>query len=98
MPWFIKQETFLRPAAELAPHRAAHRAWVLALRAAGTRISSGYLVDGEDRPGGGGLLLLEAPDHDQALALIERDPMLRSGLVRWSLHRWVSSVGDLGLG
>ena len=98
MPWFIKQETFLRPAAELASHRAAHRDWVLALRAAGTRISSGYLVDGEDRPGGGGLLLLEARDHAEALALIERDPMLRSGLVRWSLHRWVSSVGDLGLG
>jgi hypothetical protein len=32
------------------------------------------------------------------LALIEQDPMLRSGLVSWSLQRWVSSVGDLGLG
>ena len=41
MPWFIKHETFLRPASELAPHRAAHRDWVLGLRAAGTRISSG---------------------------------------------------------
>jgi hypothetical protein len=56
------------------------------------------LVDADDRPGGGGLLLLEAPDHAHALALIEQDPMLRSGLVRWSLQRWVSSVGDLGLG
>ena len=98
MPWFIKQETFLRPASELAPHRAAHRDWVLTLRAAGIRISSGYLVDGEERPGGGGLLLLEAADHAEALELIQQDPMLRSGLVSWSLHRWVSSVGDLGLG
>jgi uncharacterized protein YciI len=97
MAWFIKHETFLRPAVELAPHRAAHRDWVLGLRAAGTRISSGYLVDGEDRPGGGGLLLLEAPDHAHALTLIQQDPMVRSGLVRWSLHRWISSVGDLGL-
>lgn len=98
MPWFIKQESFLRPASELAPHRRAHRQWVERQRAAGRRLSSGYLVDGDERPGGGGLLLLEAEDYASALALIQQDPMLQSGLVSWSLHRWVGSVGDLACG
>ncbi len=61
MPWFVKQETFLRPYAAMKPHLQAHRAWVEQLREAGTVLSSGYLVDGAGQPGGGGLLLLQAP-------------------------------------
>jgi uncharacterized protein YciI len=68
---------------------------VINLRARGVRISSGYLVDGEGKPGGGGLLLLEATDHASAEALILEDPMVSSGCVEWSLHRWVSAVGEL---
>jgi uncharacterized protein YciI len=97
MPWFIKRETFRRPYAEVRPHLDAHRLWVERLRQEGVRISSGYLVDGQDRPGGGGLLLLEAPDHASAEILIRQDPMLVSGSVDWSLHRWTAVVGDLGL-
>lgn len=95
MPWFIKRETFRRPHAELVPHLEAHRAWVRELRQRGVRISSGYLVDGEGRPGGGGLLLLEAQDHATAETLIHRDPMVLSGGVDWTLHQWISAVGDL---
>jgi uncharacterized protein YciI len=98
MPWFIKRETFQRPYAELRPHLQAHRQWVERLRGEGVRISSGYLVDGEGRPGGGGLLLLEATDHASAEALIRQDPVVLSGLVDWSLHRWIGAVGDLGVG
>ncbi len=43
------------------------------------------------------LLLLEATDHASAEALIRQDPMLRSGCVTWSLHGWISAVGDLNL-
>ena len=95
MPWFIKRETFLRPHAELVPHLEAHRAWVRALRQQGVRISSGYLVDGQGQPGGGGLLLLEAEDYARAEALIRQDPMVRSGAVDWNLHQWVAVVGTL---
>ena len=98
MPWFIKRESFLRPHAELKPHLAAHRSWVEELRSRGLRISSGYLVDGDGRPGGGGLLLLEAADHASAEALILEDPVVASGLVDWSLHQWIGAVGDLGVG
>ena len=97
MPWFIKRETFCRPFAEVSPHLQAHRAWVEQLRQQGVSLCSGYLVDDQDRPGGGGLLLLEAADYASAEALIRQDPMLISGSVDWSLHRWISAVGELGV-
>ena len=97
MPWLAKTERFLRPYAELKPHLAAHRAWVEHLRAEGLRISSGYLVDGEAQPGGGGLLLLECVDYATAAALVAHDPMLLSGGVEWSLGEWRSAVGQLDL-
>jgi len=97
MPWFVKTETFLRPYAELRPTLAAHRAWVTALREQGQAISSGYLVDGEGRPGGGGLLVLEAASYAEAETLVRADPMLQSGGVAWQLHQWVAAVGDLAL-
>ena len=97
MPWFVKTERFLRPYAELKPHLVAHRAWVEQLRAEGVRINSGYLVNGEGQPGGGGLLLLECTDHATAAALVAQDPMLRSGGVEWTLGEWRSAVGQLDL-
>ena len=97
MPWFVKQETFLRSYAEMKPHLQAHRAWVEQLRVAGTVLSSGYLVDGAGQPGGGGLLLLQAADYAEAEALVLQDPMVRSGGVEWRLQEWRPSVGDLGV-
>lgn len=98
MPWFIKTETLRVSSADARAHLAAHRAWVSDLRTRGIRLSSGYLVDGEGRPGGGGLLVLEAADYGVAEALICQDPMLISGCVEWRLQQWVGAVGDLGVG
>jgi uncharacterized protein YciI len=97
MPWFVKQETFLRPYSAMKPHLEAHRRWVEQLRADGVVISSGYLVDGEGRPGGGGLLQLQAANYAEAEALVLEDPMVRSGGVEWRLQEWRPSVGDLGV-
>jgi len=97
MPWFVKTETFSRPAGTLQQALAAHRLWVEGLRAQGVRISSGYRVDGAGQPGGGGLLLLEAADHASAEALIRQDPMVRSGGVDWQLHGWRPVAGDLAV-
>jgi uncharacterized protein YciI len=97
MPWFVKQETFLRPYAAMKPHLEAHHRWVEDLRRTGVVISSGYLVDGEGRPGGGGLLLLEAPSYAEAEELVRGDPMVRSGGVEWRLQQWRPAVGDLQL-
>lgn len=95
MAWFIKSEIFRRPREEVEPHRLAHLAWVTELQRQGLRISSGYLVDGQGRPGGGGLLLLEADDHAAALALVQQDPLIVSGCVDWQLQGWIAAVGDL---
>ena len=97
MPWFVKTETFSRPAGTLQQALAAHRVWVEGLRAQGVRISSGYRVDGAGQRGGGGLLLLEASDHASAEALIRQDPMVRSGGVDWQLHGWLPVAGDLAV-
>ena len=97
MPWFVKQETFLRPYAAMKPHLEAHHRWVEDLRRTGVVISSGYLVDGQGRPGGGGLLLLEAPSYAEAEELVRGDPMVRSGGVEWRLQQWRPAVGDLEL-
>ena len=97
MAWFIKREVFRVDPAGQRALVAEHHRWVAEQRALGIRISSGYLVDAAGRPGGGGLLLLEAADHASAEALIRQDPIVRSGLVDWQLHRWVSAVGELDL-
>jgi len=97
MPWFLKHETFRQPYAVMRPHLEAHKAWVGELRARGVRVSSGYQVDGQWQPGGGGLLLLEAADHASAVALIREDPMVRSGGVDWTLQRWMPVAGDLNV-
>jgi uncharacterized protein YciI len=97
VPWFVKQETFLRPYTEMKPHLEAHRLWVEQLRQDGVVISSGYLVDGEGQPGGGGLLLVEASSYAEAEALVQRDPMVISGGVDWRLQQWRPAVGDLGV-
>ncbi|MFO7627922.1 MAG: YciI family protein [Prochlorococcaceae cyanobacterium] len=95
MAWFIKTETFRVSPEQARPHLAAHRAWVAELRSQGIEVSSGYLVDGQGQPGGGGLLLLQAEDHAAAEALVRQDPMVRSGCVDWRLQGWVPAVGDL---
>jgi uncharacterized protein YciI len=62
-------------------------------RTSGSILSSGFLVDGEGRPGGGGLLVLEAESYAQALALVQQDPMVARGLVNWTLQQWRPVAG-----
>ncbi|WP_115121279.1 YciI family protein [Synechococcus sp. UW105] len=100
MAWFIKQEIFTDaltalPVEERRVHLSDHRQWVEAQRSSGVRMASGFLVDGEHKPGGGGLLLFEAPSYASALELIRQDPMICRDLVTWSLHEWVPVSGEL---
>ena len=102
MAWFIKTETLTDgfrslPGPERGTHLQAHRDWVEAQRAAGVAIASGFLVDGSRRPGGGGLLVVEAESYSAALALIAQDPLIAGGWVNWQLHEWIPAAGDLAL-
>ena len=98
MPWFVKHETFTPETLALSPaerrlHLDAHRRWVEAQQAAGWSIASGFLLDGDSAPGGGGLLVIEAPSYAEADRLIRHDPMILSGLVTWTLHEWKPVAG-----
>ena len=102
MAWFIKTETFTAgfrslPGPERSAQLQAHRDWVAAQRAAGVAIASGFLVDDQRRPGGGGLLVLQASCDAEARALIAQDPLIAGGWVDWQLHEWIAAAGDLAL-
>ena len=100
MPWFIKTERFTAQTLTLLPEQRqiyidAHREWIKALRSEGVKVSSGFLVDAEQRPGGGGLLVLRADSFEAAKRLIEQDPMIVEGLVKWDLQQWIPVCGEL---
>ena len=97
--WFVKTETFVtgKPFPEIRPHLEAHKAWVANLRQQGATITSGYRVDADGRPGGGGLMLFRAASHAAAEQLCLQDPLVSSGCVEWAVNGWVAEVGDLEL-
>ena len=99
MAWFVKTETFTAVAAaspleQRRPTLEAHRRWVADEAAAGRRLRSGYLVDADRRPGGGGLLIFEASSYADALAWVQNDPMIIAGLVDWQVQELIPVNGD----
>ena len=68
-----------------------HNDWIKKLKKEGINIKSGFLVDGLKRPGAGGLLFLEINNYENALKIIENDPMIKNDLVEWKLSEWVNS-------
>lgn len=93
----MKTETFCKPFPVVKPHLEAHRAWVAELRAAGTVVTSGYRVDSEGKPGGGGLMLFQATDYKEAEEIVRRDPLIANECVDWQLNQWIAEVGGLSL-
>ena len=98
-PWFVKTETFKQSLSfpQIRPHLEAHKAWVAGLRADGHSITSGYRVDADGAPGGGGLMLFAAEDYAAAEQLVLCDPLVANGCVDWQLNQWVADVGDIAL-
>ena len=93
--WFCKTEQFKRPFPEVKPYLEAHKEWVVSLRRAGTCITSGYRVDAEGKPGGGGLLFVAATNYEEALKLVLQDPLVANDCVDWELNGWIGQVGDI---
>ena len=50
------------------------------------------MVDELNRPGDGGLLILEINNYRNALKIIENDPMIKNDLVEWKLNEWVDPI------
>ncbi|CAK0818161.1 unnamed protein product [Prorocentrum cordatum] len=91
--WFVKTETFSRPFPEVIGVEA-HRAWVAALREEGAVVTSGYRVDSEGKPGGGGMLFFAARDYEAAEVLVRKDPLIANDC----RARWTSCWSDLRAG
>jgi len=68
-----------------------HFDWIKKLKKDGINIKSGFLVDELNRPGYGGLLILEMNNYKNALKIIKNDPMIKNNLVEWKLNEWVDS-------
>ena len=68
-----------------------HIDWIKTLKKEGINIKSGFLVDELNRPGDGGLLILEMNNYENALKMIKSDPMIKNDLVEWKLNEWIDS-------
>ena len=100
MPWYIKTEKFNSKTINLSAEKRRqylqdHRSWVMNLRKSGAKVSSGYLVNEQRSPGGGGLLFLQAKSYKDAQSLIKKDPMIIADLVNWELQEWIPVEGEL---
>ena len=99
MPIFIKTEKFKKETLKLSNSERKkfllmHKQWVEDISKSGHYIHSGYLINEEKRPGGGGLLIFEAKDYLTAKKIIGNDPMIKHELVIWDLQEWISIDGS----
>ncbi len=99
MPIFIKTEKFKEKTlglsiSERKKFLLMHKKWVIDISKSGNYIHSGYLINEQKKPGGGGLLIFEAKNYLTAKKLIENDPMIKNELVVWDLQEWISIDGS----
>ena len=99
MPIFIKTEKFKDKTLELSNRERRtfllmHKEWVENISQSGHYIHSGYLINENHEPGGGGLLIIEASDYSTAKKIIKEDPMIKNELVIWELQEWISIKGS----
>ncbi len=99
MPIFIKTEKFKDKALELSKNERKifllmHQEWVENISQSGHYIHSGYLINENKIPGGGGLLIIEAKDYLTARKIIKEDPMIKNKLVIWELQEWIPINGS----
>lgn len=83
MPWFVKIETGLVDKDVFDQHVPAHKAYVQQLIDTGHQAKTGYWGDF-----GGGMLLFQADDLDEARAIVLNDPLIKAGCVTYELHEW----------
>jgi len=96
MPFFIKTETIKSPyLSKIKIKRKTiqeHILWVKNLLDQGIYIKSGFLVDKDQTPGAGGLLIIECDSFQDAEKIIKDDPMIKSNLVNWNLNEWINVI------
>ena len=98
MPIFIKTEKFNNKALKLSNSERRnfllmHKEWVKNISQSGQYIDSGYLINEQKIPGGGGFLIIEAKNYKTAKKILLNDPMIKNELVIWDLQEWISING-----
>ena len=66
-----------------------HIQWIENLKRKGINIKSGYLVNELKQPGDGGLLILDIETYQDALEIMQKDPMIKNNIVEWKLNEWI---------
>ena len=99
MPLFIKTEKFTKNTMDMLQkekkkYLIKHKDWIISLVKSGINIFSGYLTNEDGNPGGGGVVILEANNLEEARFLIMQDPMIKNNLVYWEINEWVPVSGD----
>ena len=95
MRCFIKTEKFTEdtlnlPKEERRGFLLKHKEWIGELKLKGIKASSGYLVNKDNKPGGGGLLILYTNSYEEAIKIVREDPMIKNNLVTWELNEWIA--------
>ena len=94
MRCFIKTERFTKETFKLSNKErkvflSKHKEWIAKLHSKGIKASSGYLVNKNNQPGGGGLLIIYSYSYDEAMKIVKQDPMIENNLVTWELNEWI---------
>ena len=83
MPWFVKIEKGIVEKAIFDQFVAAHKDYVQQLIQQGHRAKTGYW---QER--GGGMLIFQAADRQEAETIVAQDPLIQNGCVDYQLHEW----------
>ncbi len=83
MPWFVKIEEGIVDKATFDQYVPAHIAYVRELVAKGHQARSGYW-----KQRGGGMLLFQAASMEEAQAIVEQDPLILNGCVKYEVFEW----------
>ena len=93
MPFFVKTELikkeFINDSKLKKKFIDKHILWIKDLKKAGVNIKSGFLVNEINKPGAGGLLIIEVKTYKDALNIVLEDPMIKNKIVDWKLSEWI---------
>ena len=83
MPIFVKIETGIVNKSIFDRYVSAHKSYVRQLIAEGHQAKTGYWKEL-----GGGMLIFKADSIAQAQDIVNRDPLIINGCVKYELHEW----------
>jgi uncharacterized protein YciI len=83
MPWFAKIESGIVEKPIFDQYVPAHKAYVQDLIEKGHQARSGYWGQR-----GGGMMIFQAESMDAATAIVQGDPLVQNGCVKYELYEW----------